>query len=52
VFDKGTIEWQAALRKSNVVVQWDPDHKPLMNKKYHRRAIQLGIRPDLLKRFG
>eukprot|EP00979_Chaetoceros_neogracilis_P007187 scaffold1509_cov133-Chaetoceros_neogracile.AAC.6 len=46
------VEWQAALRKSNVVVQWDPDQEPLMNKKYHRRAIQLGIRPDLLKRFG
>ena len=45
-------KWRAALGKSNIVDQWDPDHEPFTNKKFHRRAIQLGIRPDLLKCFG
>jgi len=44
-------EWQAALRKSKVVMQWDPDHEPFSNNKYPRRAIQLGLRPEFVNRF-
>ncbi len=45
-------EWQKALRRAKIVMQWDPDHEPFTNHKYSRRAIQLGIRPELLKYFA
>ena len=45
-------EWNTKLRESDVVMQWDPDHEPFTNEKYSRRAIQLGIRNDMLKSFG
>jgi len=32
-------------------LQWDPDHEPFTNKKYERRAIQLGLRPAMLEAF-
>ncbi len=44
-------DWQAQLKASNVVMQWDPDHQPNGNK-LQRRAIQLGLRNDLLRQFG
>jgi len=44
--------WQKAMRGASVVLQWDPDHEPFTNAKYTRRAIQLGIRPVLLRRFA
>lgn len=44
--------WQTDLKNAGVVMQWDPDHEPFTNDKYKRRAIQLGIRPTLLKKFG
>ena len=44
-------DWQAKLKASNVVMQWDPDHHPNGNK-LKRRAIQLGLRNDLLRQFG
>jgi hypothetical protein len=44
-------EWQSALRRSNVRLQWDPDHGPRGNK-LERRAIQLGLRGPVLEAFG
>ncbi|MEZ6138972.1 MAG: DUF4291 domain-containing protein [Zavarzinella sp.] len=44
-------EWQQALQKSNVRMQWDPDHNPSGNP-ISRRAIQLGLRREMLTRFG
>ncbi|CAN0516443.1 unnamed protein product, partial [Laminaria digitata] len=29
----GTNRWRSSLRASNVVVQWDPDHKPFTGHK-------------------
>lgn len=43
--------WQAALQSSEVRLQWDPDHDPLGNT-VERRAVQLGIRGDMLRRYG
>ena len=36
-------EWKKAVIKSNVRLQWDPDHDPY-GAKISRRAIQIGIR--------
>ncbi|OJJ22029.1 hypothetical protein BKI52_08295 [marine bacterium AO1-C] len=44
-------DWQAQLKASEVVMQWDPDHHPNGNK-LKRRAIQLGLRNSLLRQFG
>lgn len=44
-------QWKDALANSNVRLQWDPDHDPYGNK-LERRAIQLGLRGDLLEQFG
>jgi hypothetical protein len=35
--------WQAAVRASDVRLQWDPDHAP-SGQPLERRAIQLGLR--------
>jgi len=43
--------WKAALVSSSVRLQWDPDHDPY-GEKLPRRAIQLGLRGDLLKQFA
>lgn len=43
-------EWKKALDKSDVRLQWDPDHDPYGNK-LERRAIQLGIRRGALNTF-
>jgi hypothetical protein len=43
--------WQESLRKSSVRLQWDPDHDP-HGHKLPRRAIQLGLRGDVLKSYG
>ncbi len=43
--------WQAAVRRSDVRLQWDPDHGPKGNK-LERRAIQLGLRGDTLRRYA
>jgi hypothetical protein len=40
-------EWQSALRRSHVRLQWDPDHNPT-GHPVERRAIQLGLRADKL----
>lgn len=44
-------EWNAALARSSVRLQWDPDHDPAGNKQ-ERRAIQLGLRGDILEEFA
>ena len=44
-------KWQSAITSSNVRLQWDPDHDPLGNK-LERRAIQLGLRGEMLERYG
>ncbi len=43
--------WQAAVKNSNVRLQWDPDHDPY-GVKLERRAIQLGMRGEVQARFG
>lgn len=43
--------WKAALKTSEVRLQWDPDHDPLGNA-VSRRAIQLGLRGSVLKAYG
>ncbi len=44
-------EWQTAVQDSSVRLQWDPDHDPV-GKKVERRAVQLGLRGEVLRRFG
>lgn len=44
-------EWQAAVAQSDVRLQWDPDHDPA-GKPLARRALQLGLRGDALRRYG
>lgn len=43
--------WQAAVARSDVRLQWDPDHAP-GGAKEPRRAIQLGLRGEALRRFA
>lgn len=44
-------EWKAAVERSDVRLQWDPDHDPL-GRPLERRAIQLGLRGRALRRYG
>jgi uncharacterized protein DUF4291 len=44
-------EWQRAVAGSSVRLQWDPDHDPT-GDKVERRAIQLGLRGDVLARYA
>jgi hypothetical protein len=44
-------DWSAAVRKSNVRIQWDPDHDP-HGRPLPRKAIQLGLRGEALESFG
>ncbi|MBL3658513.1 DUF4291 domain-containing protein [Fulvivirga sediminis] len=43
--------WKAALEQTEVRLQWDPDHGP-NGEKLERRAIQLGMKGDILKKFN
>lgn len=43
--------WQEAVADSEVRRQWDPDHDP-HGAKQQRRAIQLGLRGEMLRRMG
>jgi hypothetical protein len=43
--------WKKALIRSNVRLQWDPDHTA-NGRQLERRAIQLGLRGDTLWQFG
>ncbi len=42
--------WQQELNKTQVRLQWDPDHNPYGNN-LTRKAIQLGLKGDILKKF-
>jgi len=42
--------WKSAVARSNVRLQWDPDHLP-GGTPAERRAIQLGLRGETLRRF-
>ncbi len=44
-------DWKSALASSNVRLQWDPDHDPT-GQKLARRAIQLGLKGDMLLNFA
>lgn len=43
--------WSEAVSRSSVRLQWDPDHLP-GGAKAERRAIQLGLRGEVLEAFG
>jgi len=43
-------EWKKQLARSDVRLQWDPDHNPYGHKMF-RRAVQLGLRNDFLLPF-
>jgi hypothetical protein len=43
--------WKEAVRKSNVRLQWDPDHLP-SGAPCSRRALQLGLRGAILEAYG
>lgn len=42
--------WKQQLDKTEVRLQWDPDHDP-WGRKQERKAIQLGMKGDILKLF-
>lgn len=44
-------EWQRAVARSDVRLQWDPDHDP-SGAKLERRAIQLGLRGAALASYA
>ena len=44
-------DWACAVAKSDVRLQWDPDHLPT-GEKCERRAIQLGLRGAALEAYG
>ena len=39
------------IKNSEVILQWDPDHNPY-GKKEKRKAIQIGLKGDILRQFG
>ena len=43
--------WRTALASSEVRLQWDPDHAP-GGAPEDRRALQLGLRGETLRRFA
>jgi hypothetical protein len=53
-FDDSLFEsheaWKNELSKTEVRLQWDPDHNPF-GEKQERKAIQLGMKGDILKAF-
>ena len=44
-------DWAAAVARSEVRLQWDPDHNP-HGAPLPRRALQLGLRGSVLEAFG
>ena len=49
--DGSRQEWEQAVRRSEVRLQWDPDHDP-SGQNVERRAIQLGLRGQALARYA
>jgi Domain of unknown function (DUF4291) len=49
-FYSSRSEWEKALKRSQVRLQWDPDHHP-SGAKLERRAIQLGLRGQILANY-
>ncbi len=43
--------WKSAVEKSDVRLQWAPDHLPV-GEPTNRRAIQLGLRGQVLEAYG
>lgn len=43
--------WKDSLARSDVRLQWDPDHDP-SGAKLERRALQLGLRREMLARYA
>ncbi len=43
--------WKKAAAESTVRLQWDPDHNP-KGEKVERRAIQLGLRGDVIAKYA
>jgi hypothetical protein len=43
--------WKSAVARSDVRLQWDPNHLP-SGDKAERRAIQLGLRGAMLEAYG
>lgn len=43
--------WKSEVDHSEVRLQWDPDHDPT-GSPVNRRAVQLGLRGQTLRRFG
>lgn len=43
--------WQTDVARSEVRLQWDPDHLPT-GAPCGRRAVQLGLRGDVLEAYG
>ncbi len=48
---KDDEEWGSALKRSSVVLQWDPDHAP-SGQAVERRAMQLGLRGPMLRSYA
>lgn len=44
-------EWKEAVKKSDVRLQWDPDHDPY-GVNLERRAIQIGLRNEFIRAFA
>ena len=44
-------EWQMAVARLSVRIQWDPNHDP-HGRPLARRAIQLGLRGEALSRYA
>ncbi len=44
-------EWKEAAKRSPVRLEWDPDRNP-MGEKLERRAIQLGLRGEILGNYS
>jgi len=47
----GEATWKREVARSEVRLQWDPDHAP-SGAKLERRAIQLGLRGDTLREYS
>lgn len=43
--------WQSDVNRSDVRLQWDPDHGPSGNR-LERRAVQLGLRSQVLRDYS